>query len=315
MSLLETERMGDLRPADTKQQIVDFMTGFTVETTPGTAAKTPDYRALLRPRTTVAVTFLPGTDFADTVATCIRLRGEGFEPAPHFAARSFASRDAFAEGLKRVVGEAGVEHVVALGGAVPQPLGPFDSSMALLETGLFDSHGIKRIGVAGHPEGSPDIREEDVAAALKWKNAFAERTGLELYVATQFCFEAAPIVAWDRAIQAEGNRLPIKIGVPGLATLKTLLTHARNCGIGASMNFLVRQARNVAKLMTVNAPDKLVLDLARYRATDPSCGIAGVHMYPLGGLRKTAAWSYAVVDGAFALKRGDKGFEVTRPVE
>jgi len=296
-------------------EIARFLEGFTIETTPGTAAKTPNYREFLRPSTTIAVTFLPGSNFADTIATAKRLKDQGFVPAPHFAARSIPSREALADYLARLQGEVGVEEIVALGGAVDRPLGPYDSSMQLLETGLFDAHGIRRIGVAGHPEGSPDIRDEDIAAALAWKNAFAERTGADLYVVTQFCFEAAPIIAWDKAIQAAGNRLPVHIGVPGLATIKTLLLHARNCGIGASMNFLAKQARNVAKLMSVSAPDKLLLDLARYRATDPNCGIRRAHMYPLGGLRRTAAWSYAVADGAFTLKAGDKGLEVTRTIE
>jgi len=261
------------------------------------------------------VPFLPGSDFADTIATARRLRQEGFRPAPHFAARSIPSRQAFADYLSRLQGEVGIDEVVVLAGAVPQPLGPYDSSMALLETGLFDAHGIRRIGVAGHPEGSPDISDEDIAAALAWKNAFAERTGADLFVVTQFCFEAAPVIAWDRAIRAAGNRLPVHIGIPGLATLRTLINHARNCGIGPSMTFLLKQARNVAKLMSLSAPDRLVLDLAVYRASDPQCGISGAHLYPLGGLKKTAAWTYAVVDGAFELGADSKGFTVTRPVE
>ena len=301
--------------SEIKRQISAFMRGFTVETTPGTAAKTPDYRAPLYPGTKVAVTFLPGSDFADTLATAKRLRAEGFEPLPHLAARSFPSTPAFEEGVARLVEEAGVEEVIVLAGAVPTPLGPFDSSLALLETGVLDHYGIRRIGVAGHPEGSPDIRDEDVAAALAWKNAFAARSDAELYIVTQFCFEAAPIIAWDRRIRAEGNRLPIRIGLPGLATLKTLLNHARNCGIGPSMTFLVKQARNVTKLMTLNAPDRLTMELARYQASDPDCGITGVHMYPLGGLRKTAAWSYAVSEGDFTLKPDGQGFTVNRPID
>jgi methylenetetrahydrofolate reductase (NADPH) len=67
--------------------------------------------------------------------------------------------------------------------------------------------------------------------------------------------------------------------------------------------------------MTVSAPDKLLIDLARYRATDPKCGIRKAHMYPLGGLRRTAAWSYAVADGDFTLKAGEKGFDVTRKID
>ena len=73
--------------------------------------------------------------------------------------------------------------------------------------------------MAGHPEGSPDITDELIKDALAWKNGFAERTGAELDIVTQFAFEAEPIIAWDRRINAEGNRLPIRFGLPGLATI------------------------------------------------------------------------------------------------
>ena len=218
------------------------------------------------------------------------------------------------EWLRILTAEFGVEQVVVLAGAVDQAMGPFENSMDLLQTGLFDRFAIKRIGVAGHPEGNPDISDKAVAEALAWKNAFAERSDADLYIATQFCFEAAPIVAWDQAIQAEGNRLPIHIGIPGLATLKTLINHAKACGVGPSMRFLTRQARNITKLLTVSAPDKLLLDLARYRLSDPRCAISRVHVYPLGGLRRSAAWSYAVADGEFRLKPKNKGFDVLREI-
>ena len=74
-----------------KQGIVDLVTGFSIETTPGSALKIPDYREYLRPGATVSVTFLPGSDFADTIVTAKRLKDEGFIPAPHFAARSIPS--------------------------------------------------------------------------------------------------------------------------------------------------------------------------------------------------------------------------------
>ena len=254
------------------------------------------------------------SDFAETIVTAKRLKAEGFAPVPHVAARSTPDRRTLADWLKRLQDDVGVTHVLALGGGVSEPLGDFDSSMQLLETGLFDKYGLETIGVAGHPEGSPDIADPALAEALAWKNAFAERSDAAFYIATQFCFEAAPIIEWDRRIRAAGNRLPIHIGVPGLATIKTLLNHARACGVGPSMRFLTRQATKLAKLMTVNAPDRLVLDLARYRAEDPDCGIRQVHVYPLGGLRKSAAWVYGVLDGDFALDREGKGFKVLREI-
>ena len=303
-----------MRPVATddgaKRQIIDFMTGFTAETTPGSAAKTPDYREHLRPGTVVYITFLAGSDFDDTIAVAKRLKNEGFLPVPHFAARSIPDAAFLDDKLARLAGEAGLEQVLVIAGAVDRPVGDFSDTMQLLETGLFDKHGIRRFGVAGHPEGSPDISDRAISEALAWKNEFAERSGAELYVLTQFCFEAGPVIAWDRRIRAQGNRLPIHIGVPGLATIKTLLAHARACGIGPSMKFLTRQARNLTKLMTVSTPDRLVTDLAAYKASDPGCGIVGAHLYPLGGLRRSAKWSYAVTEGVFTMNRDGTGFAV-----
>ncbi|MCV6610498.1 MAG: methylenetetrahydrofolate reductase [Amphritea sp.] len=294
--------------------ISKFLSGFTAETTPGGAAKIPDFREHLREGTVVYITFLPGSDFKDTVDVAVRLRKEGFIPVPHFAARSITSEQVLEENIKRVVGEAGVDWVLAIAGAVNNPLGQFTDSMQLLQTGLFEKHGINKIAVAGHPEGSPDMPTSAIIDAMRWKNAYARETGTDMYMVTQFAFDVEPIIAWDKAMQAEGNELPIHIGVPGLASLKSLLAHAKACGVGASMKVLTKQAKNLSKLLVVNTPDKQVHDLAHYHATDPNCGITGVHMYPLGGLRRTAQWSYEVVDGRIEMD-GKGGFKTINKID
>ncbi len=298
----------------TPTQIQKFLHGFTAETTPRSAEKIPDFNEHLRQDTPVYITFLPGTDFADTVAVAKRLRSEGFTPVPHFAARSIKDQATLEDNIKRVTGEAGVDWVLCIAGAVDKPLGEFSDTTQLLQTGLFEKHGIHKIAVAGHPEGSPDMPDQAITDALMWKNRYSVDTGTEMYLVTQFAFEAAPVIAWDKRLQREGNQLPIHIGIPGLATLKSLLMHAKACGVGASMRILTKQARNVTKLLVVNTPDKLVNDLADYQQRDPDCGIAGVHMYPLGGLRRTAQWSYAVVDGDITTNT-QGGFNVNRIIE
>ncbi len=297
-------------PVGLESSIAELMTGFSVETTPGAADKIPDYRAHLGPGTRVFITFLAGSDFDGTIATAVRLRREGFEPVPHLAARSIPDRRFLERNLRRLVDEAGVQEVLAIAGAVAEPLGEFSDSMQMLETGLLDQFGIHRIGVAGHPEGSPDISDEAVNRAAAWKNAFAQRSDAKLYVVTQFCFEAEPIIAWEQRLRAAGIRLPLHIGLPGLATIKSLLSHAKACGVGPSMSFLARQARNVTRLLTVSAPDRLVCALAAHRASTPDCLIAGTHMYPLGGLKKSARWSYGTVNGQLAMNARGDGFQV-----
>jgi len=295
---------------DQHQQIRDFMSRFSLETTPGAAAKTANFRDHVRAGDSVYITFLHGAAFHDTIAVAERLRREGFNPVPHIAARSITSKAFLEEGLKRLRDAAGLSQVLLIGGAVEKPLGEFSDTMQILETGLLDKYGVTKIGVAGHPEGSPDIPEETIKQALRWKNDFARRTGAEIYLVTQFCFEPEPIIKWDRLIQAEGNILPVHIGIPGLATVKTLVAHAKACGIGPSMRVITRQAMNIAKLLSVAAPDKLVTALASYQANNRACGIRGVHVYPLGGLKKSADWAYAVADGNFWVHPDGKGFTV-----
>ena len=299
--------------ASEKQRIVDFLDGFTIETTPGSAAKIDSYRDLLRQGTTVNVTFLDGSDFADTITTCKRLKDEGMRPAPHIAARGIPSRAHLADWLDRLQGEVGIDEVLLVAGAADKPLGEFDCTMHLLDTGLFEKHGIRRIGVAGHPEGSPDFNDKAAERALMDKNAYARETDCHMFLVTQFVFEAKPVIEWESRIRAAGNQLPVHIGVPGLATIKTLLMHAQACGIGPSMRVLTRQARNIAKLMSVRTPDRLVSELAACKAENADCGIRRVHMYPLGGLRRTAAWTYAVLNGEFETKP-DGGFKVTAEI-
>jgi methylenetetrahydrofolate reductase (NADPH) len=315
-ALVTEPAMTPEKPAMTpeKQRIADLLAGFSIETTPGAAAKTDSWRALLAPGTCVYVTFLAGSEFADTMKTVKRLRDEGMRPVPHIAARGVPSRAGLAEWLERMRGEAGIDEVLLIAGGQDKPLGDFDNTMQLLETGLFEGHGIRRIGVAGHPEGSPDFSDEAAMRALLDKNAYARRTGCEMYIATQFVFEAKPVIEWDRRIRAAGNTLPIHIGVPGLATIKTLLAHARICGIGPSIRVLTRQAGHLAKLLSLRTPDRLVADLAAWKAQEPECGVARVHLDPLGGMRKTAAWARAVRDGAFEMNASG-GFDLDREIE
>lgn len=295
---------------DVRETVIDFMTGYTTETTPTSATKIENFRDHLPEGSVVYITFLPGSDYRDTVTLAKRLRGEGMTPVPHFAARSIVSRAMLDDYLSAVAGEAGVDRVLCIAGAVKEPLGPYSDSMELLATGAFDKHGVKTIGVAGHPEGSPDFSDEAHLAAVKWKNDFAERTGANMHLVTQFLFEVGPVIAWDKHLNAAGNKLPIVIGVPGIASIKTLLNYAVACGVGNSINFIKRQASNVTKLLMPQAPDKLLIDLATYSANDPTSNVKGVHLYPLGGLKKTAEYARAVTGGMFTFNKTCDGFSV-----
>lgn len=287
--------------ASTIEMISKAAAEWSIEVTPTGATKIESFRDCLSPGTTVNVTFLPGTDPAETIAVAERLHNDGMRPVPHLAARSLRDADQLDELLAAFTSRCGVEEVLCIGGGVDKPVGAFDATIQVLETGLIQKHGIRSVGVAGHPEGSPDITDEEIAAALAVKNALAARDGLNLYIETQFCFEADIVLDWERRVRAAGNTLPIRIGIPGPATIKTLFRFAQISGIGPSMRFVAKQAKNVAKLMTVQSPHMLITGLAEGMAADDACLIRHFHYYPFGGFARTAAYAGGVAEGNIEL--------------
>jgi len=297
-------------PERTRQRIRDLLAGYSVEVTPATAAKHARLADLLPPDTRVYVAYVPGEHHREVVRTAARIRGEGLVPVPHFPARSIVDRAQLDDYLQRLTAEAGVEEVLVIGGGIDLPRGAFSGTQALLESGLFEAYGIRTIGLAGHPEGQREIGAPGAATTLEQKLAYARQTGAAVRLVTQFMFEAAPLLAWERMIRAQGSHLPIHVGVPGPATLKSLLSYARLCGVGNSMRVLTRQAGNLLKLASLSHPDALITALARHPAGDPGCRIERLHFYPFGGLARTARWIEAIRAGAFTLNDDATGFTV-----
>ena len=288
MALLKLRREA---PAD-QGALAAFLQGFSIEVMPRTAEKIADFRPLLPEGTRVYIAHIDGTPIADMMATAARLRADGFEPMPHFPARIIADRATLADWIARYRAEAGVRQALLLAGGVAQPLGDFHSSMQLIETGLFA--GFERLHVAGHPEGNrdidPDGSDRNVMEALRWKQAFAERTDAQVALATQFCFEAGPVIAWVERLAAEGISIPVHIGVAGPAKLQTMLKFAIACGVGPSLRVLQKRAKDVTKLLLPFEPDGFLSDLARHKAQNPAFGIEAVHFFPLGGIGATTDW-------------------------
>jgi len=126
--------------------------------------------------------------------------------------------------------------------------------------------------------------------ALRWKQAFSERTDASIALATQFCFEAQPVIAWADRLKAEGIDLPIHIGVAGPAKLQTMIKFAIACGVGPSLRVLQRRAADATKLLLPFEPTEFLTDLARHNAATPDFNITNVHFFPLGGISKCAEW-------------------------
>ncbi len=239
--------------------------------------------------TEVTITFLPGDNYRDNIATAVALRRAGYHPVPHIAAREMSSREMLDDFLARARGEAGVSHVLLIAGDVALARGPFKSSADLGASGLIEARGMTSVSVAGHPEGHPYLQGNDAFRPLETWQDWGRATGIHVDVMTQFCFESAPILEWIGALQARGIDLPVIVGLAGPATPATLTKFALRCGIGNSMRSLRNQIGRFGRLLTDTGPDEVMRGLcaASAAATAP---IAGFHLFPFGGLRKSGDW-------------------------
>ena len=131
----------------------------------------------------VYITLLPGGNYVETAQKAGDLAKKGFNPVPHFPARSILDEAQLNDYVSRCK-DFGVKQALVIGGSNAQ-VGVFDSSIQILETGYFE--GLK-IGIAGHPDGSPDISDSNLEKAMKDKKPYAD------YIVTQWLLNPKPIL-------------------------------------------------------------------------------------------------------------------------
>ncbi|MCY4334721.1 MAG: methylenetetrahydrofolate reductase [Litoreibacter sp.] len=294
MALLNFKKSAPVETTTTPEMEA-FLKDYSIEVMPRTAEKVDDFRALLPKGTRVYIAHIEGTPIEDMVKTAARLAKDGYKVMPHFPARIIADEATLADWIARYQGEADVKQALLLAGGVATPHGAFESSMQLLETGLFDKAGFERLHVAGHPEGNKDIDPDgsmkNVDDALQWKQKFSERTDAQMALATQFAFDAGPIIEWANSIKANGIDLPVHIGIAGPAKLQTLIKFAIACGVGPSLKVLQKRAMDVTKLLLPYEPTDVLSALAAHKAANPDFNIESVHFFPLGGIKTNANWA------------------------
>ena len=278
------------RPADDKATGPPPRLAASIEVAPAQVIKRPELLELIPPATRVALVDLGNLDVGEWAALTGRMARLGLEPVPHIAARRLASADALDERLRAMTTEAGVRDVLVVAGEADRPAGPFASSIDVLESGLLDKRGIRRIAVAGHPDGSPVIGKAAIEAALRMKTAYRERTGTDMRILTQFGFDATRAIHWAESLTDAGFDLPIHLGVAGPASVTSLLKYAQICGVRASGQFLARRGGAVTSLVTTHSPEPQVAPVEAHVAQTPGTLIQQFHVFPFGGIQQAAEW-------------------------
>ena len=214
----------------------------------------------------VYITFLPGGNHKETADKAKELVTKGFNPIPHFPARSIENETQLKEYVSRCK-DVGVKQALVIGGS-QEPVGNFDSSIQLLETGYFEH---MKIGIAGHPEGSPDISESKLEKAMKDKKPYAD------YIVTQWLLDHQPIIDF-----ISKQTVPVHVGITGPLKITSLIKFANIVGAKNSLNFLKSNFSKALDLMKPRDPNDLIGKVKSH--TD------NFHIYTFGGLKETNKW-------------------------
>jgi len=214
----------------------------------------------------VYITLLPGEDFRQVAEKAKELANLSFNPVPHFPARSIKNLDILKDYVMRCK-DGGVKQALVIGGSA-QPVGDFHCSLQLLETGLFEGF---RIGIAGHPDGSPDISDSDLEKAMKDKKPYAD------YIVTQWLMEPEPIIKF-----VSKQTIPVHVGITGPMKISSLLKFANTIGAKNSINFIKSNLGKTFDLLRPKDPNDLIKKVKSVTSN--------FHIYTFGSLKETNTW-------------------------
>ena len=249
----------------------------------------------LAPGTRVNITFLGNEDLAMRVTAAAAVVAGGLTPVAHISARRLKS-EAELQGYLTALARAGAtETVFAVAGDPSEPQGPYADSLALIESGLLEAHGVSSVSISGYPEGHPDISDTALWSALERKCAVLAELGIDDSIITQFGFDARRALDWIEETRSRGIEMPVRIGVPGPTGVKRLLGYARRFGVASSAGIARKYGLSLTNLMSTAGPERYITGLAEGYDLRRH-GTVGLHFYTFGGLGATAEWLLTATD-------------------
>lgn len=268
----------------------DVLSDFSLEMTGKDIPGLQQAAHAIPPGTRVNVTFLGNENREMRVEAAKEVLELGFVPVPHISARRLTSETDLRDFLDALQQAGASDHVFVVGGDPAAPEGPYPDSLSIIRAGLLQEYGVTEVGIAGYPEGHPDISNATFWEHMSAKSASLEEQGLGQIVLTQFGFDAERVVAWVHEVRGHGLEADIRIGTPGPAGIKRLLGYARRFGVGTSAGIAKKYGFSLTNLLGTAGPDRFLTDLSSYESITSASSSVKTHFYTFGGLSATAEW-------------------------
>tara|TARA_B110000444_G_scaffold11604_1_gene9934 strand:+ start:4222 stop:5106 length:885 start_codon:yes stop_codon:yes gene_type:complete len=282
-----------------REHIIDFVDDFTVELNPKVQKKITEIH--INKKNKIFVTYLPESNEKEIFSAVDFVESKGFTPIVHLPARTMRDINHVEDFLMNIRKLTKSHDILIIGGGGNQ-VGSIKSSLDILESGLLEKYNFYKIKVAGHPEGSPDIKDDVLKKFLLAKQEIHDSKELDLEIVTQFFFQSDPFIKWDVFLDSIGVNLPVRVGFPGPATFKTLLNFGLMSGVGNSLNFLKKNSSKIGDLLVKTTNDKLLIELVAAGKSSKSKRPNSFHCYPFGGFEKTCHWLTAIQNGDFIVE-------------
>ena len=268
-----------------KEKVISLIEGFTIELSPKVRHKLKSIP--LDKKNNIYITYLPDASENDILETVDFVSKNNLTPITHLPARTMKNLDHVSQFLSQVRERTDSKKILVIGGGGNQ-LGQISYSLEILNSGILEEYNFDEIGIAGHPEGSPDISKETIDNFLNDKFDLTKSKGLNLELVTQFFFDAKPFIDWCDSLIEKKITIPVRVGFPGPASFKTLLNFGLMSGVGNSINFLKKNSSKVTDLLTKTSNDEMLISLAEYAYKKDH--LNSFHCFPFGGFEKTCLW-------------------------
>jgi methylenetetrahydrofolate reductase (NADPH) len=269
--------------------VAPLLEGCSLEMTGKDVQKLDEARGTIPHGTRVNVTFLENEDLQMRLTAAGAVRRFGLVPVPHISARRLRSQAMLEEFLAALQAHGASDNVFVVGGDPATPHGPYEDSLAVMQSGLLERYGVRHVSVSGYPEGHPIIPDQVLWSALEAKVTTIQKQRLHGSVITQFGFDVDPVLTWIEAVRERGIYLPIRIGVPGPASARRLVSYAARFGVGTSAAIARKYGFSLTNLIGTAGPDRFIRALVKYYDAQRH-GEVTLHFYTFGGLKATSEW-------------------------
>ncbi len=242
----------------------------------------------LSPGSRISVTASPNKTLDDSLDLAGDLVDMGFRVTPHLSARMTRGFDHLAHLLERI-DRLGITTAFVVGGD-PEPAGPFDDGLSLLEAMEEIGHSLE-VGVPCYPEGHAVIPDDALDEALQRKQRHAT------WMTSQMCFDGEAVMRWTESSRQAGISLPLVLGLPGVADRMKLLRISTRIGVGRSLSFLRKNTGLVSAFVKPGGydPAELLIDMGP-GLLDPAVDVTGCHIYTFNQCDTTEAWRQSVLE-------------------